>query len=179
MSGSDALVSTALTLPVVIPLLTAIAVLFAGERRLAQTAVSLVGAVANLAGAVWILALVMEHGIIVSQLGEWPAPFGISWAADRLSAVMLLLAAIVGGPGAMFSVAALEGREKLERFLPLLQLMIAGMGGFFVTADVFNFYVWFELILVASFGLMVLGGRRQELEGAIKYFALNILGSML
>lgn len=174
----SALVETSAALPLLIPLVTAVGCLFAGSRKRQQVAIGLGGAILDVAAGAWLLYRADSAGIVTTQIGGWPAPFGISFAVDRFGALMVLLVAIVVALGAVFSLPDLARRGHLSRFMPLLHLMLAGMGGFFVTADLFNLYVWFELTLVASFGLMVLDTGRRELEGATKYFAINILGSM-
>ncbi len=168
-----------IVLPVLVPMTTALASILAGDRPARHKWLGICGGAFHLAVAIWLVACVLRSGVLVSQLGGWPAPFGIVFVADRLAAGMVLLTALIGLLGSCFALRGLRGRRQLPRFIPLLHVMLAGCCGLFLTGDLFNFYVWFELLLVASFGLMALGNRRAQVEATTKYLAINILGSML
>jgi multicomponent Na+:H+ antiporter subunit D len=109
----------------------------------------------------------------------WPAPFGITLVADLLSAIMVVLAGFMGFAVALYSLVS--DRRERERFgyYPLLQLLLAGVCGAFLTGDIFNLYVWFEVMLIASFVLLALGGERRAAGGRLKYVALNLIASAL
>ena len=119
------------------------------------------------------------EGLLVGQMGGWPAPMGITFVADGLSALMVLLAAVIAPVVAVYGAAEAPLRRGRRGFFPLLHILLLGVNGAFLTGDLFNLYVWFEVLLAGSFGLMVLGGRREDLEGAVKALVLNLLGSML
>jgi multicomponent Na+:H+ antiporter subunit D len=126
-----------------------------------------------------LLLAVREEGHIVMHMGSWQAPFGITLVADLLSAIMVLLTGMMAVAIAIYSLATTS--ESYERFgyFPLLHLLLAGVAGSFLTGDIFNLYVWFEVMLVASFALLILGGERSQMEGAIKYVTLNLLSSAI
>jgi multicomponent Na+:H+ antiporter subunit D len=164
--------------PVVLPFLTAVLALIAYRSLAAQRAISLVGAGLLLVVAVLILARVLAEGPFAQQAGAWPAPFGITLVADLLSAVMVALTGLVAVLVAVFGLADVAREEEHWGHHPLMHAMLAGIGGAFLTGDLFNMYVWFEVMLIASFGLLVLGGNRAELDGATKYVGLNLIATV-
>ena len=168
-----------LALPFLLPI--AVGLLAFSARRQPQLArvISLLGCVALLLVALAIFVQVVTLGPIAAQMGNWPAPFGITLVVDRLSAIMLLLAALVGISVAVFAQADIDLHRETLGFQGFYQLLLAGVCGSFVTGDLFNLYVWFEVMLIASFALLVLGGEREQLDGAIKYVALNLVSTLL
>ncbi len=166
-------------LPIVIPLLSAAMCLLAWRSVVWQRTVAAVGATGLLASAVALLVAVDRHDLIHVQVGDWPAPFGITLAADRFSAIMVALAGVMGLVVCWFSLYEATRREVHRGFFPLVLVLLTGVSGAFLTGDLFNLYVWFEVLLIASFVLLGLGGGRAHLEGAVKYVALNLVGSML
>ncbi|MDQ4147290.1 MAG: Na+/H+ antiporter subunit D, partial [Pseudomonadota bacterium] len=166
-----------LVLPILIPLLTAvISLLFRHHRRL-QRGLNLAGAAALLGVALGLLYIVWSDGIQAVQLGNWPAPFGITFVADLLSAIMVALTALMGLAVAVYSLANMDAQRERFGYYPLLHILLMGVCGAFLTGDIFNLYVWFEVLLIASFVLLALGGERAQIEGAIKYVTLNLISS--
>ncbi len=166
-------------LPVLIPMATATAGLLLLHSRPAQRWLGLGGAVALLLAALALLDDVIRNGIQTAQLGNWPAPFGITFAADILGAVMVVIAAITGLAVAVYSLADIDERREAFGYYPLLQMLLCGVCGAFLTGDIFNLYVWFEVMLISSFALLILGGEREQLDGAVKYVALNLISTIL
>jgi multicomponent Na+:H+ antiporter subunit D len=166
-------------LPIIIPLLTAaIAFLFWNSHRLQRIA-GLLGSSAHLIASLALFNVVLENGIQVVPVGNWPPPFDITLVADLFSAIMVVMAGVMGFSVAIYSLGSMDiGRERFG-YYPLLQILIMGVSGAFLTGDIFNLYVWFEVMLIASFVLLSLGGERPQLEGAIKYVTLNLLSSAL
>jgi multicomponent Na+:H+ antiporter subunit D len=166
-------------LPVLVPLTTA-ALAFAAWRHVRlQAWLSAAGAAALLAAAVALAVAVHDHGVLALQVGGWPAPHGITLVADGLGALMALLAAIVGVAIAIYSFDDVDAARKAFGYHPLLHVLLAGVCGAFLTGDLFNLYVWFEVLLIASFVLLVLGGRREQMKGGLHYVALNLVSSAL
>jgi multicomponent Na+:H+ antiporter subunit D len=126
-----------------------------------------------------LLADVWRNGIQVAQMGNWPAPYGITLVADLFGAIMVLLAGIIGLAAAMYSLVSIDPQREAFGYHSLYHFLLMGVCGAFLTGDLFNLYVWFEVMLVASFVLMALGGQRGQMEGAIKYVTLNLLSSAL
>lgn len=168
-----------LVLPILIPLATAILALLFWNYRRVQRGLNLAGAAALLAVAAWLLVSVSRAGIQATQIGNWPAPFGITLVADLLSAIMVVLAGLMGFAVAVYSLFSIDARRESFGYYPLLQVLLMGVCGAFLTGDIFNLYVWFEVLLIASFVLVALGGERPQLEGAIKYVTLNLVSSAL
>ena len=112
-------------------------------------------------------------------LGDWVLPYGIELMADRLSAVMVLVTAGLGLGVLVYQMSAAESAAEPSMLHPLIHGLLAAVGGTLLTADLFNLYVWFELMLIAVLGLLVIGGGLRNQEAALKYFALNMLGALL
>jgi multicomponent Na+:H+ antiporter subunit D len=168
-----------LLLPILVPLATAVAMLLAWRRVRLQRALNVAGAAALLLVSLALLAFIRRDGIQAVQLGNWPAPFGITFVADLLSAMLVVLAGVLGLAVAVYSLFSLDVRREAFGYYPLLHLLLMGVSGAFLTGDLFNLYVWFEVMLIASFVLLTLGGTRAQLEGAVKYVTLNLLSSAI
>ena len=168
-----------LLLPILIPLTTAIACLFAWRLQRVQRAIAVLGTAALLAASLALLDRVSNEGIYAVQVGNWPAPFGITLVADLLSAVMVVLTGLIGLTVLVYSLFHMEQQRELFGYYALFQVLLMGVSGAFLTGDLFNLYVWFEVMLIASFVLLALGGERRQLEGAVKYVTLNLLSSAI
>lgn len=166
-----------LVLPVALPLLTAIALQALPHRPRLLRSVAFAGALGILAGGIAMLVRVERHGIQVVQLGGWPAPFGITLVADILSALLVLMTGVVGAVVTGQSFAGVDPRREALGYHSLIHVLLMGVSGAFLTGDIFNLYVWFEVMLIASFVLMVLHRTRAQLQAAFTYVALNLLAS--
>src|SRR5690606_36680269 len=120
---------------------------------------------------------VWRSGILVMQAANWEAPFGITFVADVFSSSMVLLTSFSGLAVSVFSAVGLARARMQYGYFPMLHFLIMGLKGAFLTGDILNLYVWFEVIIISSFVLLTLGGRKAQLERAVKYMALNILAS--
>ena len=163
---------------IVLPLLVGAAMLLIDEHRHAvKGAISLIGTLALAAIALLLLANADAPITVVYPIGNWPAPFGIVLVADRLGALMVLLAALLGLAALVFSLA------RWHRFGPhfhtLFQLLLAGLNGAFLTGDLFNLFVFFELLLAASYGLALYGGSVPRVQSSLHYIAVNLTASLL
>jgi multicomponent Na+:H+ antiporter subunit D len=168
-----------LVLPILIPLCTAALCLVAWNYRAVQRGLTLAGATGLLVAATALLYQVATHGPVAAQMGNWAAPFGITLVADMLAALMVFISAIVGLTTAVYSIGDIGRRRQSLGYFPLFSTLLMGVCGAFLTGDIFNLYVWFEVLLISSFVLIALGGRRRQLQGAIKYVTLNLLSSAL
>ena len=166
-----------LILPIAIPLATACGCLVFWQFRIAQRIISLLGAAALFIAAIVLLTTVRSQGILVSQMGSWPAPYGITLVADLLGAIMTVLASLMGLAVAVYSIGSIDADRESYGYHPFFHLLLMGVCGTFSTGDLFNLYVWFEVMLMASFVLLSLGGKKDQLEGAIKYVTLNLISS--
>jgi multicomponent Na+:H+ antiporter subunit D len=166
-----------LVLPLLIPLTTAAVSLLAWRKTSIHRALAVAGAVALLGAGLALLAHVSNNGICVTQAGGWPAPFGITLVADLFSAMMVVLAGVVGLAVILFSLGGMDRGRQAFGYYPLIHALLLGVCGAFLTGDLFNLYVWFEVMLMSSFVLLVLGGERPQLHGGIKYVTLNLVSS--
>jgi multicomponent K+:H+ antiporter subunit D len=170
-----------IVLPVVLPLFAAALSLLLERARPAWVApLSLLSALASLALALRLLLQADDGAVQPYLLGNWPAPFGIALALDRLSALMLLLSALVALAALVYALAGDAGRGP--HFHTLFQFQLMGLNGAFLTADLFNLFVFFEVLLAASYGLLLHGdgaGRRARLRAALHYVTFNLAGSAL
>ena len=131
------------------------------------------------ASALSLFIRVQQEGILVLQAGGWPAPFGITLVADLLASMLLVATGIVGVAVTGSSFAGVDPLREASGYHGLLQVLLMGVSGAFLTGDLFNLYVWFEVMLVASFVLMALHRTRAQIEGAFKYVTLNLIASSL
>ena len=164
-----------LVLPVVLPLLGAL-VCLPGEARWQQRVASLVGFFTVLT-SVALFVVVRTSGIVAVAVANWPAPFGIVLVADLLSALLLLVTSFLTWLTLVYSRHGVPAEQPRLGYFALVLLLEAGVHGALLTGDLFNLYVWFEVLLMASFVVLTLGGTRGQLEGGLKYVTLNLLAS--
>lgn len=165
-------------LPILIPFVTA-ALLLAlhGVPVKVKRAISLAALTALGATAILNLGTVGDGTITAYRLGDWPAPYGIVLVLDRLAAVMVAVTAALALP---VFLATTSGTDTSGRhFHAFYQLQIAGLNGAFLTGDLFNLFVFFEILLLASYALMVHGGGAQRVTAGLSYVVLNLAGSAL
>jgi multicomponent Na+:H+ antiporter subunit D len=163
--------------PIILQLIAAVFLLFFWSKVNVQKYISLIFSVLAVIIASLIFAQVYNEGIQVSQSGSWKAPFGISFVGDLLGVTLVLVSSISALAVSLFSSVSMREERLKFGFFPTFHFLIMGLQGAFLTGDVFNLYVWFEVIIISSFVLMTLGGKKQQLEGAIKYVSLNLLAS--
>ena len=167
--------------PVVLPLVVGAAMLLLDERRRnAKAALDVASTIALVAIAI---ALVKKSdaapaGIVgVYRLGDWPAPFAIVLVADRLSALMLLLTSVLASAAAVFSLA--RWHRAGAHFHSLFQFLLMGVNGAFLTGDLFNLFVFFEVMLAASYGLALHGSGVARVKAGLHYIVVNLAASLL
>ena len=167
-----------LATPLVLPFLTAV---FAFLARFGPAGrwISVAGNAALLLASAILMARVVQEGVIAGQMGSWAAPFGITLVADYLSAVMVVITAITALAVSVYALADIDTRKEHLGYHALFNVLIGGVAGAFLTGDLFNLYVWFEVMLISSFGLLVLGGRREQVDGGVKYVTLNLVSTIL
>lgn len=164
--------------PVLLPLLAGILLLLGRQLDLRlRRAFSLAAVLGQIGLAILLLRAVSAGDILGYALGAWPAPFGIVLVADRLAAWMLLVTALL----ALFPLLhACQGEDRAGRHFHILyQLQLFGLNGAFLTGDLFNLFVFFEVLLLASYGLVLHGGGRQRTAASLHYVVLNLVGSSL
>ncbi|MEQ9495218.1 MAG: proton-conducting transporter membrane subunit [Deltaproteobacteria bacterium] len=164
-------------LPQVVPLATAVLALSARKNRRVQQSVALLGATLHIVVAAVLFLEVWNGGPARLQMGAWAAPFGIVVYVDTLSAGLVVVTAIVHFAVTGFQLANADEDRRRSDFWPLANTLVMGVQGAFLTGDLFNLYVWFEVLLISSFVLVAIGNARAQVEAAAKYVVLNLLSS--
>lgn len=175
-------------LPILLPLLTGALLLFSSEARHGRRALfALAATLAQLAVALALLAIADGRlaapwsggsgGVGVYALGNWAAPFGIVLVVDRLAAIMLTLTATLGLAALVYALARWE--RAGSHFLPLFQFLLMGLNGAFLAGDLFNLFVFFEVLLAASYGLALHGSGAPRVKAGLHYIAVNLVASLV
>jgi multicomponent Na+:H+ antiporter subunit D len=164
-------------LPVVVALATSTLLVIGRSARDLQWLGALIGVFAIALIDAALLWRVMEIGPVAMTMGNWLPPFGISFTVDIVGAGFALAAAVVTLLLLVYVRIDLPERAREQGAYPLILLLLAGVSGAFLTGDLFNLYVWFEVMLISSFGLMALGGRDIQLDATVKYGFLNFLAT--
>ena len=165
--------------PILTHLFTAIILLFFWQKVKAQRIISIIGNVVAFIQCIRLFEMTLENDFLILQAGNWQAPFGITFVSDTLSAIMVLLTAIVSLAVGIYSTASLnESRIRFGYFFTY-HFLIMGLLGSFLTGDIFNLYVWFEVVIISSFVMLTVGGKKMQMEGAIKYVTMNMLASTI
>lgn len=168
-----------LVAPILVPLCSLLLAIILRRNLLAVRVLSLSGAALLLAVGLVLVWQAAQGVVLTGQVGGWQAPFGISLVIDRLSAVMIAISAVVALVTLLYGVAK-DNDSKIGRdFHLFIQGLLTGICGAFITADIFNLYVWFEVLLIASFALMALGGGSRRLAGSMTYVALNLFATLI
>ncbi|MCW5721475.1 MAG: monovalent cation/H+ antiporter subunit D [Devosia sp.] len=177
----DALLPHLPVLPILVPLITgAIMVLIDDRQRTAKAIIGFVGLLVLLGAAIAMVVTVNQlDGAATASypIGNWPVPFGIVLVADRLSAMMVLIATILGISTLVYSLA--RWHASGPSFHSLVQFLIMGLNGAFLTGDIFNLFVFFEVMLAASYGLALHGGGSARVKAGLHYVAINLAASFL
>lgn len=171
--------------PIAIPLMTAaIMLLVRDKHRHAKITLGILSLAIQFYVALNLLGMAdgsiktdWLHGVGVYLLGDWPAPFGIVLVVDRLAAIMLVLTSILASATWWYATARWD--RAGVHFHPLFQLLIMGLNGAFLTGDLFNLFVFFEVFLAASYGLMLHGSGRERVSAGLHYIAVNLISSFL
>ncbi|UXN73491.1 proton-conducting transporter membrane subunit [Devosia sp. A8/3-2] len=174
-----ALADWVIVLPLVLALLGAALLLMLRQIRRMPALLAGLVVIAIIACEVALLQRIAVEGPLSMTMGKWLPPFGISFTADIFGAAFALAAAFVTLIVIIYAEGERGADERGDGFHALVLLLLAGVTGAFLTGDLFNLYVWFEVMLIASFGLIVTGGRPLQLDGAVKYGFLNFLATTL
>ena len=176
-----------LVAPILFPLLAGLLTLATWRKQKLQEIINLSGAFVFLIIGILLVDQVLRHGILHFQAGNWEAPFGITIIADTFSSIMVLITCVMAFATAIYSVSSMKNKKKplsdmIQKrrqfaYYPLLNIMYMGICGAFLTGDLFNMYVWFEVMLISSFILLSLDGTKNQLEGTFKYVTINLISS--
>ena len=166
--------------PILIPFITGVLLLFFEDReRRLKASASILAAIALLMVSIELLQISHTDGgrVVVYLLGNWPSPFAINLVLDRLSAMMLILTSVLAIPALIFSLGRWH-RAGLH-FHTLFLLLLMGLNGAFLTGDLFNLFVFFEVMLAASYGLALHGSGLLRVKAGLHYIAINLAASLL
>lgn len=170
--------SHAMILPILLPLFVGSLLLICHAQSASfKRAVALVATWMLVPLALWLLYQADTGVLSVYQLGDWRPPFGIMLLLDRLSALMLLVTAILGAFAVLYAVRGDD--ERGSNFHALFQFQLAGINGAFLTGDLFNLFVFFEILLISSYALLLHGQGAKRVQAGVHYVVLNLLGSSI
>lgn len=165
--------------PVLVPLVTVVFTALTQKKPLTQQTLSYAGIVVFLFCAAALVAQADQGNTAMAVFGGWGAPYGIEFQVDRTGAALVLITALMGAASLLFLASDADTQPRHPLLLPLVHGVLAGVGGAFATADLFNLYVWFEVMLICAVGLFAIGGRLDQLDATFKYFVLNLFGTLL
>ena len=171
--------SNMIVLPLIVPVITAILLVFLKEHVTLQRIISLLTLSFIIIISVILLVEIQEQGVMRIDFSGWAPPFGISFVADSFATLLVLVANIVALICMLYAIFTMELRYEKMYFYPFTLLMVAGVNGSFLTGDIFNLFVCFEVMLLASYALISLGGEKIQLREALKYVLINIVASWI
>lgn len=165
-------------LPVLVPVIAGIVMLFTGRRNvyLQRVIASATGLILVILSVVTII-YIAGNGMAVTHVGNWNAPYGISMVIDMLAALLLFGTAIVTFTTVVFSFQSIGAVRERFFYYPMVMFMITGVNGAFITGDIFNMFVFFEVFLLASYVLITIGGTKIQLQEGFKYYLVNVISS--
>ena len=165
-----------IVVPVLLPLITGALLLVLDASGLAaRRAVSIAATTALIPVAMGLMAIAATGEQQIYYLGDWPAPFGIVLVLDRLSALMLALSSVLASASLLYALGGDD--SKGADFHALFQFQLLGINGAFLTGDLFNLFVFFEILLIASYCLIAHGGGPARTRAAMHFVVLNLVGS--
>lgn len=176
---TDAFSSSLLLWPFLLPLgAAALCAVFWASSGV-QGWIATLGLAAMLVASLLLLRQVHQEGTQAIQFGSWMPPFGVSFVADPFSAAMVVISSLLALAAAIFGLVDLTDTQKRAGFYPLFMGLMVGVNGAFLTGDIFNLYVWFEVMLITALGLIALDRSKSQLDGALKYAVLNLFSTLL
>ena len=168
-----------LIMPVILPAIVAPFIIMVVRHHLDLTRIFSMASTVLLAAVALVLAAQAADGtVMVYELGDWPAPFGIVLVLDRLSAMMIVLTSLLALPILLYAIGS-GWDARGANFHALFQFQLMGIMGAFLTGDAFNLFVFFEVLLIASYGLMIHAGGTRRFQAGVQYVVYNLLGSTL
>ncbi|MCP3780622.1 Na+/H+ antiporter subunit D [Paenibacillus sp. MZ03-122A] len=171
--------SNLLALPILIPLCTAVILIFLKEKILLQRFISTVSAILNIMIALVLIYRVHSEGIQTLQMGGWVPPYGIVFVGDMFAALLVLTASVVSLGILLYSFRSIGAERERFYYYTFFHFLLVGVYGSFLTGDMFNLFVFFEVMLISSYALISLGGTKLQLRETSKYLLINIVSSTL
>ena len=168
-----------LLFPIILPFFFAMVLLLFPKKLLLQRTITMVALVTTAVFSIVLMLKVKSDGIQAITLGSWPAPFGISMVSDMLSVLLVLSSTIIAIFVVWYSFTSIGKERESFFYYPGILFMLTGVNGAFTTGDIFNMFVFFEVLLMSSYLLIVLGGEKVQLQESIKYILVNVISSAL
>ncbi|WP_163537831.1 Na+/H+ antiporter subunit D [Gracilibacillus sp. YIM 98692] len=173
------MISNLAVLPIVIPLIAGILATLFHKKLSVVRIFSQIITVLNTVMVAYILWYIHQNGTVILESGDWMAPFGIVLVGDMLSMSLVLTTNIVALASVFFAPHSLNQKQEEFYFYTFYFLLVSGVSGAFITGDLFNLFVFFEVLLMASYAMIILGGGKVQLRESIKYVLINLFSSML
>lgn len=164
-------------LPLIIPIMVGVILVFLRPYIRLQRVISLLTMIGVSGLSIYMLNVIQTDGIIRLDFGGWKPPFGILFVGDSFAMLLVLTASIVTAVCLIYAFSSIGEKHEKMFFYPFVLFLIAGVNGSFLTGDLFNLFVCFELMLLASYALVTLGGEKVQLRESIKYVVINVLAS--
>lgn len=171
--------SNILVLPLIVPIMTAVLLVFLKDYVKLQRIVTLITMIFVVGISAMLLQLIQTEGIMRLDFSGWLPPFGILFVADSFSVILVLTSSIVTTICLIYAFSTIGERHEKMYFYPFVLLLIAGVNGSFLTGDIFNLFVCFEVMLLASYVLVALGGEKIQLRESLKYVLINVVASWM
>jgi len=165
--------------PIIVFISAAALGMISSGRKYIQFCIASVASLMAILSSSIILSLVLKKNIVAMTVGSWVAPYGITFVADRFSAIMVLTSNLIGFFCIIYSYFDIEDNKIRHGFYPMLLALFAGANGALLAGDLFNLYVWFEVLLIGAFCLLTLGNERKQLKGSLPYVFINLFASTM
>jgi multicomponent Na+:H+ antiporter subunit D len=166
-------------LPIIIPIIVGMIMVIFRKNIKLQRFLSVLSTIAISLSTLLLITQIHTNGIQTLHLGGWKAPFGVTMVADMFSSLLILVTSIVSLCCLLFAFNSIGKEREANYFYPLILFLITGVNGSFITGDIFNLFVCFEVMLVSSYVLISLGGTKIQLSESIKYILINVISSFL
>lgn len=168
-----------LILPIIIPLVTAVILIFFANKIAIQRWISVISMIGTFITSLILIHKIHQSGIQTLDLSNWPAPFGITLVSDMLSALLVATGSFIALCCILYSFGTIGKEREKYYYYSIVQFLMVGVNGAFTTGDIFNMFVFFEVMLMSSYALIVIGGTKIQLRESIKYLLVNITSSAL
>ncbi|MEH7113682.1 Na+/H+ antiporter subunit D [Neobacillus niacini] len=166
-------------LPILIPLITGAILIFLNQRIMAQRVIATFSSIGTIIAAWFMIQRVRTEGVQSLNVSSWEAPFGITLVSDMFSALLVLTTSIIAFVCLIYSFKTIGVEREKYYFYAVFNFLLVGVNGAFTTGDIFNLFVFFEVMLMSSYVLLVLGGTKIQLRESIKYLLVNVISSAL
>lgn len=168
-----------LLLPIIIPFFFGMILMFGQKNLKYQRSFALFGIWLALISAIFLLFKVKIDGIQTLTFGNWPVPFGITMVSDMVSALLVTTTLLITFFIVWYGFGLITKERERFFYYPGIMFILTGVNGAFTTGDIFNLFVFFEVLLMSSYLLIVLGGEKEQFKGSIKYILINVISSAL